>query len=56
MERITPENALNEIEYWIDDIGGQLYAKVHEFHRMVNRLNKLQAMVRDFRDRQDGFE
>jgi DNA repair ATPase RecN len=54
MATTISENSLNEIAQWIDDIGGQLYAKVHELYALQQQLNTLKSMIEDYRDDPEG--
>ena len=54
MATTISENSLNEIAQWINDIGSQLYVKIHELYRLQHELNTLQSMIEDYRDDPEG--
>ena len=54
MATTISEKSLTEIAEWIEDIGGQLYARIHDIYALQKQLNALKSMVEDYRDDPEG--
>ena len=54
MATTLSDTSLTKIAQWIDDIGGQLYARIQDIYALQKELNKLQSVIEDYRDDPEG--